>query len=73
MIFLKLNSAREAIARVAMRVRQGGHDIPDAIVRRRFDKGLDNFHDRYTHAVDAWTLYDASGTAPALLDWGNTA
>ena len=35
LIFLQLASAEEAIARVAQRVRQGGHDIPEAVVRRR--------------------------------------
>jgi len=33
LIFLQLSSAEEAIARVAQRVRQGGHDIPEATIR----------------------------------------
>ena len=39
LIFLQLDSPEEAIARVAQRVRQGGHDIPQAIIRRRFAAG----------------------------------
>ncbi len=69
LIFLKLASADEAIARVRQRVLQGGHNIPDDVIRRRFDAGLQNFTQRYAPLVDAWALYDNSGSAPVLLDW----
>ena len=70
LLFLKLNSVNEAIARVAARVEQGGHNIPEHVIRRRYDKGLNNFFDYYVHVVDAWALYDGSGRRPKLLDWG---
>jgi len=70
LVFLKLNNATEAVERVATRVRQGGHNIPEAIIRRRFEKGIYNFYNSYVHAVDAWALYDASGLNPLLIDWG---
>jgi predicted ABC-type ATPase len=57
------------MARVAQRVRQGGHDIPEAAIRRRFDTGLKNFEQLYAQLVDAWTLYDNSGSSPVLLEW----
>jgi predicted ABC-type ATPase len=69
LIFLQLNHADEAVARVQQRVRQGGHDIPEAVIRRRFDAELDNFHQHYAPAVDAWVLYNNAGDAPVLLDW----
>lgn len=69
LVFLQLDSADEAIARVAQRVRQGGHDIPQAVIRRRFDAGRRNFAEVYAPAVDAWVLYDNSGAKPVLLDW----
>lgn len=69
LIFLRLTSADEAIARVAQRVKQGGHDIPEATIRRRFDAGLDNFTRHYAPVVDAWALYDNSGEWPHLLEW----
>ena len=59
----------EAIARVALRVKQGGHDIAEAVIRRRFDSGLNNFEQLYSHQVDAWALYDNSGERPLLLRW----
>lgn len=69
LIFLKLDSPEEAIARVAQRVLQGGHDIPEATIRRRFAAGLHNFEHLYAPLVDAWALYDNAGSTPLLLDW----
>lgn len=69
LIFLQLASAEEAIARVAQRVRQGGHNIPESVIRRRFIAGLENFERCYAPIVDAWALYDNSGSEPLLLDW----
>lgn len=73
LIFLQLDSPEEAIARVAERVRQGGHNIPEKTIRRRFTAGLDNFHQHYAPRVDAWMLYDNSGLTPSLLDWSESA
>ena len=69
LIFLQLDSVDEAIARVAQRVRQGGHDVPAATIRRRFVAGLKNFEHLYAPQVDAWALYNNSGPQPVLLDW----
>ena len=66
LIFLALGSAEEAIARVAMRVRQGGHDVPTAIVRRRFAAGLRHFQDVYRYRGDYWQCFDISGSTPVL-------
>ena len=69
LIFLQLDSPEEAIARVAQRVRQGGHDIPEAVIRRRFAAGREYFERLYAPKVDAWALYDNAGAKPILLDW----
>lgn len=66
--FLTLPSADMAVARVAGRVAQGGHHIPEPVIRRRFEAGLRNFHQRYKPIVNAWTLYDNSGDLPLLID-----
>jgi len=72
LIFLSLRSADEAIARVAIRVRQGRHGIPtDTIRRRRFDAGLAQFHGAYRQRVDFWQLLDNGGAAPRLLEEGS--
>jgi predicted ABC-type ATPase len=70
LIFLSLNSPEEAIARVATRVRQGGHSIPPEVVRRRFAAGLRNFRGLYRDRVDYWKWYDNSGAKPRLLQRG---
>jgi predicted ABC-type ATPase len=58
-----------AIARVAQRVRQGGHDIPVELIRRRFAAGLANLP-RYCALVDVWDVYDNSGPQPVILNEG---
>ena len=73
LIFLQLASAVEAIARVAQRVKQGGHNIPEAVIRRRFAAGKDNFERLYAPRVDAWAIYDNAGAMPVLIDWSERA
>ena len=68
--FLGLPQVETAIARVAHRVRQGGHAIAEPVIRRRFAAGRRNFGNHYRAAVDAWALYDNSGTEPAMIEWG---
>ncbi len=73
LIFLQLGSADEAVARVAQRVIQGGHNIPEPVIRRRFATGKENFIQYYAPAVDAWALYDNSAEIPQLLDWSENS
>lgn len=68
--FLTLSSAKVAISRVAERVRQGGHFVPDDVVSRRFAAGMRNFELKYRSLVDAWVLYDNTGPVPVILQWG---
>ena len=72
LFFLGLPSVDLAIARVAERVRQGGHNIPEDVIRRRFEAGRRNFERHYRAAVDAWALYDNAGEEPVLIEWGET-
>lgn len=67
--FLSLPSDDVAVARVAERVIQGGHHIPEAVIRRRFKTGLDNFHNRYRLIVNSWALFDSYHQPPKLIDW----
>lgn len=70
LFFLALPDADTAVERVAERVLQGGHHIPEAVIRRRFEAGRRNFQRHYCDAVDDWSLYDNAGTTPVLLSWG---
>lgn len=69
LFFLRLDSAQEAIERVAQRVRQGGHHIPEDVIRRRFAAGLHNFQHHYAPVVDGWVLYNNAGAQPVRVDW----
>jgi predicted ABC-type ATPase len=69
--FLSLPSADIAVQRVASRVAQGGHNIPEQVIRRRFKAGLSNFHNRYSSVVDSWTLFDSYVNPPTPIDWSN--
>lgn len=70
LFFLSLPSAEVAIARVAERVKQGGHNVPEPIIRRRFAAGRANFDRHYRAAVNAWVLYDNTGGQPVMIEWG---
>jgi predicted ABC-type ATPase len=73
LFFLALPDAEVAVARVAERVRQGGHHIPEDVIRRRFAAGLRNLEQAYKPAVDAWAKYDSVGESPVLLEWGENS
>ncbi len=70
LIFLSLPNTEIAIARVAARVAQGGHDVASDVVRRRFDSGLRNFQEVYMELVDEWWWYDNSDNTPQLISTG---
>ncbi len=65
--FLWLPSPDLAVARVAERVRRGGHDVPEPVIRRRFAAGLRNLVTCYLDLVDSWQVYDNSRDKPRLL------
>lgn len=69
LFFLTLPSAEMANARVVERVRQGGHNVPEQVIRRRFVSGRNNFDLLYREKVDSWVLYDNAGDEPQLIDW----
>ena len=70
LLFLSLPSVDMAIDRVASRVCQGGHNIPEDVIRRRFVSGLNNFHNLYKTVVTGWRLYDNSRGIRRLVDQG---
>ena len=70
-VYLWLPTVDLALARVAERVRAGGHDVPAETLRRRFDRGRHNFFTLYRRLADTWRLYDASAiTGPRLAATG---
>jgi predicted ABC-type ATPase len=54
LIFIRIESANESSRRVAMRVCQGGHDVPDDKLRARFERTLANLQraiERLPHVI----------------------
>jgi predicted ABC-type ATPase len=75
LLYVALPSAQLAKRRVARRVKEGGHTIPENVIERRFYRSLDNLINRYRVVVDEWLVYDNSEMqAPVLVVYGsNTA
>jgi predicted ABC-type ATPase len=67
-VYLRLQSSRLALRRIASRVREGGHNVPQPDVVRRFSRGWGNFKRVYRQLADQWTVYDNSGREPRLLE-----
>lgn len=71
LMFLWLRSPDLAVQRVRGRVRAGGHGVPEAVVRRRYFKGVYNFFKLYLALADSWGVYDNSeGGNPLLVAKG---
>jgi predicted ABC-type ATPase len=70
LVFLLVADVALAIERVRVRVKQGGHDVSEDVIRRRHESGWRNFQDVYKGLVDSWVLYDNAGEKPVLLDAG---
>jgi len=69
--FLKLPDPEFAITRVKQRVREGGNNVPEDVVRRRFKTGWKHFETLYKDLVDEWALYDNAGEKPILVNEGD--
>jgi predicted ABC-type ATPase len=71
LIFLWLNSPELAIERVRTRVLKGGHNIPEDVIRRRYNKGLQNFVNLFMPLCDRWILADNSHEQPINIAQGS--
>jgi predicted ABC-type ATPase len=67
LIFLWLPSPAVALARVARRVREGGHNIPDNVVVQRYHAGLRNLRHLYLPIADIGLIYDNSDGTSVLI------
>ena len=74
LLYVALPTVQLARRRVARRVKEGGHSIPDNVIERRFYRSLDNLVHRYCRVVDEWFVYDNSELkTPALIAQGRGA
>jgi predicted ABC-type ATPase len=63
-VFVWLPSEEMAIKRVATRVKQGGHGVPESTIRGRYRKGIENFAKVYSRIADQWIIFDGTLTPP---------
>jgi predicted ABC-type ATPase len=69
LVFLYLRNTELAVERVKSRIRLGGHSIPETVINRRYDKGLQNFFQLYQPIADSWRFYETS-EMPVLIASG---
>jgi predicted ABC-type ATPase len=68
--YFYLESVELAIERVAIRVRNGGHSIPEETIRRRYYRGIKNLKHLYIPIADSWYLFDNSLDFPTWVAEG---
>ncbi len=66
--FLKLPNVDLAIERVRLRVSEGGHNVPESDIRRRYVRGWYNFEHYYKTLVDSWIVFDNSTDTPRVME-----
>lgn len=66
LVYICVESPEQSIQRVRERVAQGGHDVPDDDVRRRYARSISNLR-RVVDLADESILYDNSGPEPRLI------
>ena len=67
LLFFWLNSPELAVLRVKQRVKSGGHDIPEDVIYRRYQRGLKNLFNSYLSLCDNWFIYDNSQFPVTLI------
>ena len=71
LVYVRLPDVETSIARVAHRVRLGGHGVPEPDLRRRFGRSLDNL-ELYKPLVDRWQVWDSRPDETILADRSQT-
>lgn len=71
LVYFWLNSTGLAIERIKLRVKKGGHNIPVNVVKRRYQRGLQNLFRKFLPLSDYWLIFDNSKTIPVLVAEGN--
>jgi predicted ABC-type ATPase len=70
LLFFWLPSIEMAINRVAIRVSEGGHNIPTEVIARRYSRGIENLFKIYIPLCDDWAVFDNSNNTPELIAEG---
>lgn len=73
LLFFWLRNADLAVKRVETRVKEGGHNIPEIVIRRRYENGLKNFFVLFESIVDEWMFIDNSGEPYEIIAHKNSS
>lgn len=65
--YIVIGSASQAVARVALRVKVGGHHVPEADVRRRYERSRRHWLEDYLPLADEWGAWDNESPPPSQL------
>jgi predicted ABC-type ATPase len=65
--YIRIGSGDQAVGRVGLRVRIGGHDVPEDDIRRRFDRSRRHFIEDYVPLADEWVLWDNASPPPQRI------
>jgi predicted ABC-type ATPase len=60
LLYFWLNDVNLAIERVKIRVSEGGHNIPEETIRRRYFRGIFNLTNKFTALCDYWIVINNS-------------
>ena len=67
LLFFYLETPEQAIQRVAQRVSEGGHGIPEDVIRRRFMRGIGNLLHLYLPICDTVLIFNNTKTPAQLI------
>lgn len=68
--YVGLNTVEESLVRIQNRVKEGGHNIPDADVKRRFNKRFEDLTTILQYCDEA-TFYDNENGFVAVAEYKN--
>jgi predicted ABC-type ATPase len=69
LLFFLVASPEVSLSRIARRVSEGGHDVAENDVRRRFDRAIANLP-IYIDEVDHWRVFDNATLKPKVVAEG---
>jgi predicted ABC-type ATPase len=73
LLFIWLDSPQTAIQRVADRVAEGGHNIAEDVIIRRYYRGIFNLLNLYMPICDSWIVVNNKSVVPELIAKGTNS
>lgn len=68
-VYVWLRAPELSIRRVRQRVREGGHNIPEDVIRRRYARSCTNLVSLYLPLATSWRIYDNSAGKPSVVGY----